>query len=56
MDTVSFLSVESGKDLVLAFAVMDPDDPTEIDSLILQRTPIYESLLEPVRTWGEDLV
>lgn len=26
---------------------MDPDDPTEIDSLILQRTPIYESLLEP---------
>jgi hypothetical protein len=47
MDTVSFLTVESGKDLILAFAVMDPDDPTEIESLILQRTPIYEPLLEP---------
>lgn len=47
MDTVSFLSIEMGKDLILAFAVIDPEDPTEIDSLILQRTPIYESLLEP---------
>jgi hypothetical protein len=47
VDTVSFLSVETGKDLILAFAVMDPEDPTEIDSLILQRTPVYESLLEP---------
>lgn len=47
MDTVSFLSVETGKDLILAFAVMAPGDPTAIESLILQRTPIYEPLLEP---------
>ena len=24
-----------------------PDNPTEIESLILQRTPMYEPLLEP---------
>src|SRR5450759_1191045 len=47
MDTVSFLTVESGKDLILSFAVMDPDDPTGIQSLILLRTPMYESLLDP---------
>lgn len=47
MDTVSFVSVESGKDLIVAFAVMDPHDPTAIESLILQRTPVYEPLLEP---------
>lgn len=44
VDTVSFLTVEIGKDLVLAFAVMDPDDPTEVESLILQRTPVYEAV------------
>ena|SRR5450759_4876283 len=47
VDTVSFLTVESGKDLILSFAVMDPDDPTEIESLILLRTPMYEPLLDP---------
>lgn len=46
MDTANFLTVESGKDLILAFAVVDPDDPTQIESLILQRTPLYEPLLE----------
>jgi hypothetical protein len=47
MDTVSFVSVETtGMDLILSFAVMDPDDPTDIDSLILMRTPVYEPFLE----------
>ena len=47
VDTVSFLTVECGKDLILSFAVTDPDDPTEIQSLILLRTPMYEPLLDP---------
>jgi hypothetical protein len=47
MDTVSFLTVETtDKDLILSFAVMDPNEPTDIDSLILLRTPVYEPLLE----------
>jgi len=46
MDTVAFLSMESGKDLIVSFAVMVPDDPTEIESLTLLRTPVYEPLLE----------
>lgn len=48
MDTVSFVTVESGKDLILSFAVIDPDDPAGIQSLVLQRTPIYEPLLDPL--------
>jgi len=46
MHTVAFLSIESGKDLIVSFAVMVPDDPTEIESLTLLRTPVYEPLLE----------
>jgi hypothetical protein len=46
MDTVAFLSIESGKDLIVSFAVMVPNDPTEIESLTLLRTPVYEPLLE----------
>ena len=47
MDTVSFLTVETtDKDLILSFAVMDPDEATDIDSLILMRTPVYEPLLD----------
>ena len=46
LETVSFVNVESGKDLILSFAVMKPDDPMEIDSLILLRTPIYEPLFD----------
>ncbi len=43
---VSFISVETGTDLVLSFAVVEPDDPTQIESLILQRAPEFEPLLE----------
>lgn len=46
-ETVSFLTVETGTDLVIGFAVMDPDDPGEVESLILQRTPEFEAVLEP---------
>jgi hypothetical protein len=47
MDTVRFLTVETtDKDLILSFAVIDPSEATDIDSLILLRTPLYEPLLE----------
>jgi hypothetical protein len=47
MDTVSFITSELGDDLVVSFAVQTPDDPLEIESLTLLRTPKYESLLDP---------
>src|SRR5438270_12516168 len=47
MDTVSFISSELGDDLIVSFAVQTPEDPTEIESLILLRTPKYEFLLDP---------
>jgi hypothetical protein len=46
VDTVSLLTIEDGKDLIVAFAVMDHKDPTQIRSLILHRAPMFESLLD----------
>lgn len=46
MDLVAFISVEAGDDLLLSFAVQDPDDPFEIESLILLRTPKFEFIFE----------
>ena len=46
METVAFISTENGDDLIVSFAVIEPADPTEIDSLTLQRMPRYEHLLE----------
>lgn len=46
MDTVAFLAIESGTDLIVSFAVRVPDDPTDIESFTLLRTPVYEPLLE----------
>nr|WP_199242084.1 hypothetical protein [Paraburkholderia sp. BL8N3] len=40
-----FISTENGDDLIVSFAVVDPTDATEIDSLTLLRTPKYEHLL-----------
>jgi hypothetical protein len=40
-----FISTENGDDLIVSFAVIDPADPTEIESLTLLRTPKYEHLL-----------
>lgn len=41
-----FITVESGDDLILSFAVQALDDFEDIESLILMRTPKYEPLLE----------
>jgi hypothetical protein len=46
MERVSFITTESGDDLILSFAVQRHDDPSEILSLILMRTPKYEFILE----------
>jgi len=46
MERVTFITVEAGDDLVLSFAVQRPDDWSAIESLILVRTPNYESILE----------
>jgi hypothetical protein len=45
METVAFISTENGDDLIVSFAVIDPVDPTEIESLTLLRTPKYEHVL-----------
>lgn len=46
MDLVAFITTETGTDLIVSFAVCCRDDPTEIESLTLLRTPKYESLLD----------
>jgi hypothetical protein len=46
MDTVAFITTESGDDLILSFALQDLEDPSEIESLILLRTPKYEFIVE----------
>jgi hypothetical protein len=45
METVAFISTENGDDLIVSFAVIEPADPTEIESLTLLRTPKFEHLL-----------
>jgi hypothetical protein len=45
METVAFISTGNGDDLIVSFAVIDPADPTGIESLTLLRTPKYEHLL-----------
>ena len=47
MDTVSFITAGLGDDLVVSFAVQRPEDPSDIESLTLLRTPKYESFLDP---------
>lgn len=45
-ERVSFITTEDGDDLIVAYAV-GLDEPGEIASLILQRTPKYEGFLLP---------
>jgi hypothetical protein len=45
-ELVAFITVETGEDLVLSFAVGKPDDPADIESLTVLRTPKYEVFLE----------
>jgi hypothetical protein len=47
METVAFIETQLGGDLIVSFAVEDPTDRTEIQTLTLLRTPKFESLLEP---------
>lgn len=46
METVEFITIEIGDDLILSFAVQALDDFEDIESLILMRTPKYESLMD----------
>lgn len=44
---VSFITVEEGTDLVVSFAVVEPEDGSYQDCLNIIRTPKYEMFLEP---------
>ena len=46
METIGFISTETGTDLIVSFAIVDQNDPTDIESLTLMRTPKYEPLLD----------
>ncbi len=46
MDTVAFITTETGDDLIVSFAVQDPRDPTAVESLTLIRTPKYEFIFD----------
>jgi hypothetical protein len=47
MERVAFITTESGDDLIVSFAVADPADFTEIESLTLLWTPKYDHLRPP---------
>ncbi|MBV9731454.1 MAG: hypothetical protein JO275_01680, partial [Verrucomicrobia bacterium] len=42
---VSFISVETGDDLIVSFTVYQPDDPADVETLIVLRTPKHEQFL-----------
>ena len=42
---VAFITVQTGDDLIVSFAICKPDDPTDIESLTILRTPKYEFFL-----------
>jgi hypothetical protein len=46
VDLVDFIRMDTGDDLILSFAVQDPNDPMEIESLILLRTPKFEFIFD----------
>ena len=66
MHTVSFITAEDdGTDLIVSFALDDPEDSSGISTLVLIRTPKYEHLEAPEergvavsferdRSWDED--
>jgi hypothetical protein len=47
METVEFITTESGDDLIVSFAIAGRADPVDVVSLTLLRTPKYEFILEP---------
>ncbi len=44
-ELVAFITAQTGDDLVLSFAFFKPNDPTDIESLTILRTPKYEAFL-----------
>jgi hypothetical protein len=42
---VGFITTEMGDDLIVSFAICKPDDPVDIESLTILRTPKYEAFL-----------
>ena len=47
MDIVAFITAELEEhDFIVSFAIQTPDDPSEIESLTLLRTPKYELFLD----------
>jgi hypothetical protein len=46
METVAFITTETGTDLIVSFVLVAADNPSDIESLTLIRTPIYEGLLD----------
>ena len=44
-ELVAFITAQTGDDLIVSFAVCRPDDPTDIESLTILRTPKYEAFL-----------
>ena len=47
METVAFVTTESGDDLIVSFAIAGRNDPVDVISLTLLRTPKFEFILEP---------
>jgi hypothetical protein len=45
-ELVAFITVQRGDDLIISFAVCKPDDPADIESLTILRTPKYEFFLD----------
>ena len=43
---VAFITAQTGDDLIISFAVCQPDDPADIESLTILRTPKYEAFLD----------
>jgi hypothetical protein len=45
-ELVPFITVQTGQDLIVSFAVFQPADPADVESLTILRTPKYEVILE----------
>ena len=45
-ELVAFITAKTVDDLFISFAVCPPDDPTDIESLTILRTPKYEAFLD----------
>jgi hypothetical protein len=45
-ELVAFITVESDQDLIVSFAVYQSDDPSDVESFTILRTPKYEVFLD----------